>query len=268
MTATTQVRERPILFSGEMVRAILDGRKTQTRRVVNLDRLRVRARRRVTADYPFVTDPAGELVCAAGETYPGHIARYGAVSAVMPSGKQLGLKPGEFDFLCPYAHGKTVLTVEGEAQTWHILPSGGDRLWVREAWAPMDLDLAFSTEDPSLILYRADEEECLPGRWRPSIHMPRWASRILLEITDVRVERVQDISEEDARAEGAPMYVIGHGPISDGELAADPGYYRDNLYRNGFEDLWDRINGPRGYGWDANPWVWVVSFTPTTGGSQ
>ena len=118
----------------------------------------------------------------------------------------------------------------------------GDQLWVREAWSthrcfddrpPRDLKGSFH--------YWADGE-IQTGKRRPSIHMPRWASRITLEITGVRVERLQDISRGDAMAEGCPFPNMAQG--------ADP--------RNWYADLWNSINGPDS--WDANPWVWVVEF--------
>lgn len=123
----------------------------------------------------------------------------------------------------------------------------GDRLWVREShWFAKDehdpvtgyFPPPKTVED---VIYRADGE--VPGKvWRPSIHMPRWACRIVLEVTDLRIERLQDISEADARAEG---YVLGAPPCSD-----DPrGWYRH---------LWESINGAGS--WARNPWVWAVSF--------
>jgi hypothetical protein len=109
--------------------------------------------------------------------------------------------------------------------------------------------------------YRASPEDWMnpgfAGKWRPSIFMPRWASRITLKITDVRVERLQDISEDSAMAEGAQKY----GETPDGELLFDVG-----SYRYGFKLLWDSINAKRGYGWDANPYVWVIEFRRVEGG--
>ena len=120
----------------------------------------------------------------------------------------------------------------------------GDTLWVRERWT-----LAADDARPDgFPVYLADGTPKAPhGPWRSPIHMPRWASRITLEVTDVRVERVQDIGEEDAKAEGVDWEVWEHGgePIPPTSL---------------FHELWDSINAKRGYGWDANPWVWVVSF--------
>ena len=93
----------------------------------------------------------------------------------------------------------------------------------------------------------------------PSIHMPRWASRITLEITEVRVERLNDISEADAKSEGVQPYIFGHGPVSDSAYNAEGGYHNGRGYRDGFEILWDSINGKK-HPWDSNPWVWVIAF--------
>lgn len=220
------VKERPIIFSGEMVRAILEG-ETQTRRVKNI--------------------PQNALAAWWDNT---------AWRFKLPDGFKL--------VRCPY--GKL-----------------GDRLWVRETWRigawnidaqAMAVDYRadgyarqewLDVEDDELWerlwIQSSDDAEAAglplgdegfhwepgqaPTRWRPSIHMPRWASRILLEITDIRVARVQDISEDDAMAEGilAPSPdSIDIGPI---EV---------------FADLWDSINAKRGYSWDRNPWVWVIGF--------
>lgn len=136
-----------------------------------------------------------------------------------------------------------------------VCPYGmtGDRLWVRETWGPCD----------GGACYRASERDCvLPdgGRWHPSIHMPRQASRITLEITDVRVERLQDISEADAIADG-----VKHSQRAVSPSKADPcwwDYLQDEPnYRNArdsYASLWEKINGAGS--WDANPWVWVISF--------
>ena len=189
------MKERPILFSAPMVRAILSGAKTQTRRVVKQDR-------------------EGLLDC---KPTPAWDAFWQCVA-------------------CPYGQ-------------------PGDRLWVRETFGDCtpgaDAVVGTKWERP---WYRADADDYgLLGhdgegpvyvedvRWRPSIHMPRWASRILLEITDVRVERVQDISDRDARDEGAEH-------IGDCEGA----------YVAGFRRLWEAINGDDS--WAENPWVWVVTF--------
>lgn len=207
--------ERPIIFNSEMVRAILEGRKTQTRRPVK----------------PQPIDEYGkirshELTCESG----GH-----------------GYFNDEQEWMCP--HGKP-----------------GDRLWVREThcWCNHEYVDGYKEHpwewppdrDNAEMRYKATEVSPDLYNWRPSIHMPRWASRITLEITDVRVERVQEISEEDARAEGC----------SDDE---DPGWrptYNDPdsggqpSCRRTFEWLWSSIYNAKGFGWDANPWVWVIEF--------
>lgn len=186
------MKERPILFSAPMVRAIIDGSKTQTRRVVKQDR-------------------DGLLDC---KPTPAWDAFWKCVD-------------------CPY--GKP-----------------GDRLWVRETFAVVPRTAYARSDgvqqtlrpddDHDAAIYRAGWTHSNGGfRWRPSIHMPRWASRILLEITDVRVERAQDISDRDARDEGAEQ-------IGDCEGA----------YVAGFRRLWESINGADS--WAANPWVWVVAF--------
>lgn len=122
----------------------------------------------------------------------------------------------------------------------------GDHLWVRET---------FGYDERGHTIYRSDDIEALARErqwvswpaWRPSIHMPRWASRITLEITDVRVERLQHISEQDAIAEGATQFRLPLHPALE-----------DRRHVVGFQTLWESINGPGS--WEANPWVWVLSF--------
>jgi hypothetical protein len=182
------MRERPILFTAEMVRAIQDGRKTQTRRIIR--------------HYRWVYDN-GDISCRR-EIY--HSAPIDAQEMRM---MMLG---GPYGVV-------------------------GDRLWVREAWAAK-WDSASATVSDLLeeIAYRADGDTAFRNVWRPSIHMPRWASRITLEITDVRVQRVQDISKEDAIAESS----------------TDEFSYRL---------IWDSIHGKkRGAAWSDNPWCWAITF--------
>jgi hypothetical protein len=137
----------------------------------------------------------------------------------------------------------------------------GGHIWVRETWAtPGNYDhikpseLAASHFSSSELVYRATEQ-CgdVYYKWRPSIFMPRWASRITLEITGVRVERVQEITSDDALAEGI-----------DREKAESTANWNDygtgSLYVDQFAALWDSINAKRGYDWDSNPWVWVIEF--------
>ncbi len=124
----------------------------------------------------------------------------------------------------------------------------GDRLWVREThYLCVDADQKLRGD----TVYKASEAnpDICKGEWRPSIHMPRWASRILLEITEVRVERVQEISEEDAVAEGCRESWSAHSSATVRYTA-----------RHEFKELWDSLNAKRGFGWDFNPWVWVILF--------
>ncbi len=203
------MKERPILFNAEMVKAILSGRKTQTRRIIKLDHER-------------------------GFQNPVVRGRDGEVSSV-----EFGLS----HMLCP-------------------LGQPGDQLWVRETWqGPLvDYDEAYSMfKDPKPYqkvencVYRADGGPCpeftdadddLRQGWRPSIHMPRWASRINLLITGVRVERLNSITNADAKAEGYPA-----------EREADGGATDPWLW---FRDLWDGIYPDNTF--KANPWVWVIEF--------
>ncbi|HFT4734949.1 TPA: hypothetical protein ACQTXM_006576 [Pseudomonas aeruginosa] len=205
------MKERPILFTGPMVRALLEGRKTATRRI---------AKPVKHPDLGNIYAP-GALVL---EREPQHV----------------------IDRACPYGQ-------------------PGDRLWVREAWAADAQVDAIAPSDLSQgepIWYPADlsvrQTGCSmisKGRVRPSIHMPRWASRILLEITAVRVERLQDISKEQAKAEGVRDVGEGSFDVEDSKhFAADP--------RESFASLWSSINGESS--WDANPWVWVVEFKRVT----
>ncbi|HBO1871470.1 TPA: hypothetical protein ACIR1N_005648 [Pseudomonas aeruginosa] len=204
------MKERPILFSGPMVRAILEGRKTVTRRVMKPQPDFLGSM--VDPNTPFKTLDAGLH------------AR----------------------ITCPY----------GEP---------GDRLWVREAWAADAQVDAIAPRDLSQgepIWYPADfsvrQTGCSmisKGRGRPSIHMPRWASRILLEITAVRIERLQDISEKQALAEGVELE--GEGVC----WAGAAGTASDSPVES-FRLLWELINGAGS--WNANPWVWGVEFKRVT----
>jgi hypothetical protein len=209
------MKERPILFGEPMVRALLDGSKTQTRRVVK--------------PQPYV-DPQGNFCWNGsnfGQDFNGpHIQ---AIASPLPSSRTGRV-------LCPY--GKP-----------------GDRLWVREAWRVIDVADCFAPREitaASRIWYEADAPH-QPGfgKYRPSMFIPRWASRITLEITEVRVERLQDISEADALAEGIVQLAEGFG-LSDGRHfhATDP--------RQSYLSLWESINGPSSV--EANPWVWVIKF--------
>jgi hypothetical protein len=198
------MKERPILFSAPMVRALLEGRKTMTRRVVKPHRLW-----------------KCHSICA-----PEKAADSWAVWFHYPETDRVGHLVD-----CPY--GKP-----------------GDRLWVRETWACNPYD--------DRLWYRASESlpdsaEYGPLGWRPSIFMPRAFSRITLEITDVRVQRLQEISEDDALAEGVEADRRGWKDYFGGESCL-------GFASTSFASLWDSINARRGFGWDANPWAWALSF--------
>ena len=207
------MKERPILFSAPMVRAVLKGSKTQTRRVVK-------------PQPPAGHNWAGWCVCS---TYRADEGKATWAAGSMPRLLDAHRVP------CPYG-----------------MP--GDRLWVREAWRALrrfDSMPPLDIEWRSMVAYEADtptgDYRQAPhgrmGKLRPPIHMPRWASRITLEVTGVRVERLQDISSEDSLAEG--IY-----PTSTGLYPGSP--------RAAYRNLWEEINGPGS--WDTNPWVWVVEF--------
>jgi hypothetical protein len=202
--------EKPILFKGPMVRAILEGRKTQTRRVVKHN--------------PFYGEPDWERAFPDGLTTP--------YLHVPQAGGEYGDKTVQ-RLYCPY--------------------DPGDTLWVRETWA--------EDFEHNRCFYRADSDDghhvpyevsgaggfgggvglATIDTWRPSIYMPRKYSRITLEVTGVRVERVRSITEEDALAEGVTW-----------ELDFTP--------QMNYAELWNSINAKRGYGWESNPWCWVVEF--------
>lgn len=187
------MKERPIIMTAESVRAILDGRKTQTRRVIKS--VAYWETIEMNKDYAVVIS-----------------------------------KPYELTF-------RTILRC----------PFGvpGDRLWVRETWA-LAVPAGSSVRAERIPHYKADGE-MLP-RWKPSIHMPRWASRITLEITGVRVERLQEIKPIDTVAEGVYEPKLNYGK-AEGPYAIAT-----------FANYWDSINAKRGYPWDSNPWVWVIEF--------
>jgi len=212
--------DHPILFSAPMVLAILAGHKTQTRRVVTFQYAA-----EVDAWAQDVTRPEMWRMGVMGEGGP--MADTGAIR-------------------CPYGQ-------------------PGDRLWVRETHCLLDIphspwpDLPHRCGGDGLTChYRVGFDRTEP-RWRPSIHMPRWASRIILEVLDVRVERLQDISEADARAEGVVVDMVDSGGQDQtGNWIDIPDYIGP------FMRLWDSINGKRpGCSWAANPWVWRVEFRVT-----
>ncbi|MDK4215868.1 hypothetical protein [Pantoea agglomerans] len=230
------MRERPIIFNADMVRSVLDGKKTQTRRIMR--------------EQP----------------------------EVIPKEDECG-KPG---FWIPFNAGKTMVRNE---DMYIACPFGlkGDRLWVRETWSVVShafdddgLMIDYVPDRPAKAVHEkpfgrgyysghaiyaadggftwGDDDGCVDGRscWKPSIHMPRWASRITLEITGVRVERLWDITEEDAKAEGCTFEALRFKPgTREVEEMGHTAVYQ-------FGGLWQSIYGADS--WQANPWVWVVEF--------
>ncbi|HDZ9277570.1 TPA: hypothetical protein RUZ28_002686 [Klebsiella pneumoniae] len=248
------MKERGMIFNSEMVRAILDGRKTQTRRIMK----------------------------------------------VQPESNQLGLllitDSTKHSDIGKYHWAESNATGNHVRSKLFSSPFGavGERIWVRETWATLgneegcyvdwEDNLCKGDERSAARIYRASceqrpgdyglwsipddaywkphtKEHKFEGAWRPSIHMPRWASRILLEITDVRVERLNAISEEDARAEG----IIDGGCLNCGEPEPCGCANPEPDATDAFAYLWQSIYGQES--WNANPWVWVISFERIEGGA-
>jgi len=200
-------KERPILFSAPMVRALLDGSKTQTRRALKV-RCQEIGERDDGSRWPWSEHP------------------------------------------------------DNAGDHWHACPYGqpGDRLWVRETFSDIYGAGGDEVRRKQEVMYRANGETdpyVIGGRWTPSIHMPRWASRILLEIVSVRVERLQEISADDCRAEGVESHEVRQFMLYGASPAERAAIYRDAAV-GPYRGLWERING--GGSWDVNPWVWVVEF--------
>ncbi|WP_411178240.1 hypothetical protein ACHQIY_15290 [Klebsiella pneumoniae] len=217
----TKITERGMIFNGEMVRALLDGRKTQTRRIVK------------------GTDSAVKF-CKEwninGEE----------VFVVLGEKDHTGMNPVLGAISCPFG-------------------AVGNRIWEREAFR-----VRSRATDVAILVYKASERNswteqthrvpvavcnkpATPEKWTPSLHMPRWASRILLEITDVRVERLNAINEHDAQAEGVAKLRGGFWKHY------QPGWTQHQLSARGsFVTLWKSIYGDES--WNSNPWVWVIKF--------
>lgn len=217
MEATT-TKERPILFSGPMVRAILDGRKTMTRRIIKPQPERM---------------PVQCMYSKTGWAQEGTLNKYGNKGCSCHAEVRF---PGWWP---------------------------GTRLWVRETWRAHDdaetIAVNYAADDsviyfgPHAGINAKRFSHLLSWQWKPSIHMPRWASRLTLEITSVRVERLQDISEEDAKAEGVEKFKHGWKNYIDHESPMPQASAADS-----FCALWESINGRDS--WSANPWVWVLTF--------
>lgn len=206
--STTITKERPILFNGDMVRAVLDDRKTETRRLIK-------------PAPPRGSDYRDGLFCLPGSAIG--VMRH-----------------------CPFG-----------------VP--GDRLWVRETWSAtghMDLPLA-KPFNGCQVWYRAENNRptWAETRWKPSIHMPRWASRITLEVVRVWAERVQEISEVDAIAEGISVLPLQSADDPSAWYQSSPGVHQARSPKQSFKLLWDSIYGKKpGCAWADNPWVRCAEF--------
>lgn len=221
------MKVHPIIFSGPMVRSLNDGRKTQTRRVFK---------------FPKWADPEAGLERSGRLVDPG-------VRNPSPVGA-LCEETGCFaDVPCPYGTPGDLLWVRETTYKWNGSGTGKSRIYCADgAWIDWG---------QSPVWHGTCDLDSFFGAKTPSIHMPCWASRITLQLTDVRVERVQEISERDARAEGVELPGIAH-----------PGHRNHRMdclnpesYTQSFATLWDSLNAKRGYSWESNPWVWALTFT-------
>jgi len=205
------MEEKSIIFSSKMVKAILDGRKTQTRRIIKPQP------KKVVNDWKMDAEVKDVVI-------------YRNMPCILKE-----------------SHGRNKRSM-GELTPQKIKHryQVGDSLWVREALLTTHVDWLRYKADNEILC--AENETQRSWIWKrqiyttiPSIHMPKWAARIWLEVTGIRVERVQDINNKDIRAEGAAEFGCTH-------------------HRLNFQLLWDSLNAKRGFGWDVNPWVWVIEF--------
>lgn len=259
------MKDSPLLLKTDLVRATLEGRKTQTRRPVK--DLKVRLRRDVRSDLSSFIQP---LVLKKG-VYKAVIGDAGAVCAIDRRGKWLGLKPGEFDFVCPYSDGPTYLADYGDRKGWRV-KANASTVWVRETWAayttpsheygdcdevegaPRDMRGELMHVNEADIVYAADKKN-FPDKWRPSIHMPRWAARLTMPLTSIRLERVNAITEDAARAEGvAPAWLDENGK--------DVNAHSPPTFRQGFARTWVAIYGDESW---KTGWCWALEWAPLKG---
>ena len=214
------MKEHGLIVATSGVQAIFDGRKTQTRRVMKPQP------ELIPADVPQDKEQPYWWSCR-------------AVQSMVRLPDDMGCMPS----FCPY----------GQV---------GDKLWVKETYV-IEADMDYGYSNQPIPHYKATEPEpnIVRGsqgdlddttKWSPSIFMPRWASRITLEITGVRVERLQEIPWQDCKKEG---------------VVPEIGSIYCETWREAFEKLWDSLNAKRGYGWNTNPWVWVITFRRLTDGN-
>lgn len=200
-----QITEYPIIFSSESVKAILDGRKTQTRRIIKLPKEPKEGCGK--ANWDLATKPQWAKD-----------NEFAFIDMAFPT--------DTYPTMARCSYGKV-----------------GDLLWVKEGWACAG-DIRMQAR--GAVVYKADYGDTGKFKFKSPIHMPKWAARIWLEITGIKVETLQEITIEDIWAEGR-----------------SPSLSDDEDYSAGYEwfaDLWDSINAKRGFGWESNPWVWVIEF--------
>ncbi|EOX9618514.1 morphogenetic protein [Klebsiella sp. GG_Kp147] len=229
------MKERGMIFNGEMVRALFNGRKTQTRRPVKFP----------VHDKNLGCELAGNEL--AGELSAGNYLN----SAFGKPGDRIWVReayrfPASLDDVSPTGVGEMAVATG-----------------YRKPWAPTFYEFTGTFSD-GWKGFETPPKVSDAGKLRPSIHMPRWASRILLEITDVRVERLNAISEEDAEAEGIDMEAL-YGSQDCYDCIADHNMTGRPTVTGAFKNLWESIYGEDG--WKSNPWVWVIEFKRVEGGA-
>lgn len=241
------MKERPILFSAEMVRAILEGRKTQTRRVIK-------------PQPEIMLNPYDReqtvLVWDKTQNHRIHSVPAGLVPDnpfAQEVGGRLWVREGMWLSSCGQYFARQRYSDSGGYPTsYDVLARDGSGVWKNSAWSNKGRWLKSGRQTKEFSLsWHNDNDKILEAEFRrrwPSIFMPRWASRLTLEAVNIRVERVQDISVSDMRAEG-----VEYGPHNRGEFAIQ------HTIRE-WKTLWDSINAKRGYPWESNPWVWVLEF--------
>jgi hypothetical protein len=247
------MKQTGIIMSGDHPKLILEGKKTMTRRVITPHNSTVNGDPGTRYDWSKF-DWGQETEHDFGDL------RYSTDSEFVPDelkGQLIGIQKAPK----PYSDGKAKEYYEylhvpynwrEDAKVFRVRPKleVGDRLWVRETYCA-----GCATETPKFACYKASVNPefwppCVESIVKPSLFMPRWASRILLEITEVRAEKLQEITEADAIKEG---FTTQPGLTSGGNIGLGTAKYW-------FSELWDSLNAKRGYGWDKNPWVWVIGF--------
>ena len=260
-----RIRHYPIIFNAAMVRALLADHKTQTRRVITGPRcpdLNVHPNAWTRSGWPWhITKPSRrEPTGSFFHTQEVNVTGDNLVmcEAVCPYGR-----PGDRLWV------RETIAIEDPAEYWHndprLNPTDRPWKWLDDDHGHRPLIPHYRATDPEPNIVPLDcETEDDRTRWTPSIHMPRWASRITLEITDIKAERLHDINGLDVLAEGLGPEALRRyvkatntGRLIGGEYDAPE---VDWDWETEWRTLWDSINAKRGFGWDVNPWIWVITF--------